>query len=136
MGRMQPKILLVEDDRFVSSMLKSRLEHDGFVVDQAFDGEEGVQKMRTVRPDLVILDIILPKMSGFEFLEHVVGDSELSNTPIMVVSNLGQETDVEKARSLGAVDYYVKARTSIDDLENIVKNRLGKKTDGAGEVKP
>ena len=136
MGSMQPKVLLVEDDRFVSSMLKSRLEHDGFVVDQAFDGEEGVQKMRTVRPDLVILDIILPKMSGFEFLEHVVGDSELSNTPIMVVSNLGQETDVEKARSLGAVDYYVKARTSIDDLENIVKNRLGKKTDGAGEVKP
>ena len=126
----------MEDDRFVSSMLKSRLEHDGFVVDQAFDGEEGVQKMRTVRPDLVILDIILPKMSGFEFLEHVVGDSELSNTPVMVVSNLGQETDVEKARSLGAVDYYVKARTSIDDLENIVKNRLGKKTDGAGEVKP
>ena len=136
MGSMQPKVLLVEDDRFVSSMLKSRLEHDGFVVDQAFDGEEGVQKMRTVRPDLVILDIILPKMSGFEVLEHVVGDSELSNTPIMVVSNLGQETDVEKARSLGAVDYYVKARTSIDDLENIVKNRLGKKTDGAGEVKP
>ena len=133
---MQPKVLLVEDDRFVSSMLKSRLEHDGFVVDQAFDGEEGVQKMRTVRPDLVILDIILPKMSGFEFLEHVVGDSELNNTPVMVVSNLGQETDVEKARSLGAVDYYVKARTSIDDLENIVKNRLGKKTDGAGEVKP
>jgi DNA-binding response OmpR family regulator len=121
---MQPKVLLVEDDRFVSSMLKSRLERDGFSVEQAFDGDEGVQKMRSVRPDLVILDVILPKMSGFEFLERVVGDTELAGIPVMVVSNLGQETDVEKARSLGAIDYYVKARTSIDDLENVVKNRL------------
>ncbi|MEY4731075.1 MAG: hypothetical protein RL681_21 [Candidatus Parcubacteria bacterium] len=124
---MQPKVLLVEDDRFVSSMLKSRLEHDGFVVDQAFDGDEGVQKMRSLRPDLVILDIILPKVSGFEFLERVVSDVELNSIPIMVVSNLGQESDVEKARSLGAVDYYIKAKTSIDDLENVVKNRLSKK---------
>ncbi len=123
---MQPKVLLVEDDRFVSSMLKSRLERDGFLVEQAFDGDEGVQKMRALRPDLVILDVILPKMSGFDFLERVVGDTELASIPVMVVSNLGQETDVEKARSLGAVDYYVKARTSIDDLENVVKMRLAK----------
>ncbi len=132
---MQPKVLLVEDDRFVSSMFKSRLERDGFVVEQAFDGEEGVHKMRTARPDLVILDIILPKMSGFEFLEHVVSDTELASIPIMVVSNLGQETDVEKARSLGAVDYYVKARTSIDDLENVVKHRLAKDHGGEQQTK-
>lgn len=135
MGGMQPKVLLVEDDRFVSSMLKSRLERDGFVVEQAFDGDEGVQKMRSVHPDLVILDVILPKMSGFEFLEHVMSDTELASIPVMVVSNLGQETDVEKARSLGAIDYYVKARTSIDDLENVVKHRLEKNSGGKPQAK-
>ena len=125
---MQPKILIVEDDRFLSSIIKSRMEHDGFVVDQAFDGDEGVQKIKSFKPDLVILDIIMPKMSGFELMEHIITDPELAAIPIIVASNLGQEADVEKARSLGAADYYVKARTSIDDLENMIKNHLAKKT--------
>lgn len=133
---MQPKILIVEDDRFLSSIIKSRMEHDGFVVDQAFDGDEGVQKMTSFKPDLVILDIIMPKMSGFELLERIVADPELAAIPVIVASNLGQEGDIEKARSLGAADYYVKARTSIDDLENMIKNHLAKKAAFADQKQP
>jgi DNA-binding response OmpR family regulator len=104
------------------------MERNGFVVAQAYDGEEGLQKLREVKPHLVILDLIMPKVSGFEFLEQVSVDPEFNATPILIASNLGQDSDIEKARSLGATDYYVKVRTSIDDLDNMIKNTIAQKT--------
>ena len=124
---MQPKILIVEDDRFLSSIVRSRLERDGFAVEQAFDGEEGLVKIQSVHPDIVILDLIMPKVSGFEFLEKISGDPNLNKIPILVASNLGQDSDIEKAKSLGAADYYVKVRTSIDDLEKMIKDHITQK---------
>src|SRR3989344_1962174 len=124
---MQPKILIVEDDRFLSSIIKSRMERNNFLVEQAFDGEEGLAKLAEFKPNLVILDIIMPKISGFEFLERIANDPEFNKVPILIASNLGQESDIEKAKSLGAIDYYVKVRTSIDDLDNMIRNQVAKK---------
>lgn len=117
-----PKILIIEDDRFLSSILKTRLEKEGFNVSQAFDGDEGIAFLKQNKPDLILLDIIMPKMSGFEVLQTISLDPELNSIPVMIASNLGQDSDIQKAKSLGAVDYYVKVRTSIDELAQMVKN--------------
>lgn len=118
------KILIVEDDQFLSLILKGRLEKEGFVVLQAFDGQEGLDVLKRETPHLIILDLIMPRMSGFEFLEAVATDPQLSRIPIVVASNLGQESDIEKAKQFGVLDYYVKVRMSVDDLVNMLKNRL------------
>lgn len=119
------KILIIEDDQFLSSVLKNRLEKDGFWVEQAFDGEEGLAKIKESRPQLIILDLILPKMSGFEVLEQISLDPQLSRIPVMIASNLGQESDIQKAKNLGAVEYYVKAKTTVDELVGMAKKLVG-----------
>jgi CheY-like chemotaxis protein len=124
--QVQKKILIVEDDRFLSLVLKGRLDKEGFLVSQAFDGAEGLTMVRQDKPDLIILDLIMPKMSGFEFLEAVSIDPQLSQIPVVVASNLGQESDIAKAKSLGVANYYVKVRTSVDDLVKILKNLVSK----------
>ena len=118
------KILIIEDDRFLSSILKGRLEKEGFVVNQAFDGDEGLEALKQDRPDLVLLDLIMPKVSGFEVLEAMSTDPQLSGIPVMIASNLGQDSDIQKAKSLGAIEYYVKVRTSIDELAQMIKNLI------------
>jgi len=119
-----PKVLIIEDDNFLSSILKNRLEKEGLSVTQAFDGEEGLKALRESTPDLVLLDLVMPKKSGFEVLQEVSLDPQLSQIPIMIASNLGQDSDIQKARELGAVEYYVKVRTSIDELARMVKNLI------------
>ena len=115
-------ILIVEDDPFFSMILKGRLEKEGFMIRQAFDGEQALKMAREMTPDLVILDLIIPKLSGFEFLETIFSDPQLNKVPVVVASNLGQESDIEKAKRLGVLDYYVKVRTSVDDLVKILTN--------------
>lgn len=128
---MPPKVLIVEDDRFLSQILKGRLEKEGLTILQAFDGEEGLKMVQESKPDLVLLDLIMPKVSGFEFLEKVSIDPELNQIPILVASNLGQESDIEKAKSFNIKEYYVKAQTSIDDLTRIVKDLVVQKAQAA-----
>ncbi len=118
------KILIVEDDPFFSMILKGRLEKEGLAVFQAFDGEQALKMARENTPDMIILDLIIPKISGFEFLETIFADPHLNRIPVIVASNLGQESDVEKAKQLGVVDYYVKVRTSVDDLGKMIKNMV------------
>jgi len=133
---MPGKILIIEDDKFLSSVLKSRLEKDGLTVLQAFDGDVGVSTARSEHPDLILLDLIMPKVSGFEVLQTISLDPELNRIPVMVASNLGQESDIEKAKSLGAVNYYVKVRTSIDGLAQMIKEaiaQMGKSSEVAQE---
>ncbi|MDP1689137.1 MAG: response regulator [bacterium] len=112
----QKKLLLVEDDPFLSSLLKARLAKEGFVVAYAADGEEALELLRKEKPDLVLLDLILPKKSGFEVLEIMRDDPRLVKLPVMIVSNLGQESDIARGKELGAVAYFIKAKTSIDVL--------------------
>ena len=118
------KVLIIEDDRFLSSLIKARLEKEGFAALQVFNGEEAFQFFKQNKPDLIILDLILPKVAGFEVLEAISLDPNLNKVPVIILSNLAQEADVEKARRFGAVEYFVKIRVSIDDLVNKIKNVL------------
>lgn len=115
------KIMVVEDDRFLSSLVKARLEKDGFTVVQAFDGEEAIQMIKTERPNLVILDLIMPKVTGFEVLQTISITPGFEHTPVVILSNLAQDSDIEKARQLGAREYFVKVKISIDDLIGKIK---------------
>jgi CheY-like chemotaxis protein len=116
------KVLIIEDDKFLSMLLKGRLENEGIKVYQAFNGKEAIDFLKTEIPDLILLDLIMPQMSGFEFLETIRQDPQYSNIPVVVVSNLGQENDILKAKSLNVLEYYVKVRTSIDELISKVKD--------------
>ncbi|MBI4085209.1 MAG: response regulator [Candidatus Liptonbacteria bacterium] len=123
------KIFIVEDERFLSTILANRLKKEGFEVEQAFDGQEAIDMLRTKRPDLIIVDLILPVRSGFEVLESISKNPELSHVPVIALTNLGQETDMEKAKSLGVVDYHIKIRTSVDDFVSIIKSNISKLQD-------
>ena len=115
------KIVIVEDDRFLSLVLKGRLEKEGYTVIPAYDGEDGLNVIKRELPALVVLDLVMPKMSGFELLEKLAIDPQISRIPVVVASNLGQESDIQKAKSLGVRDYYVKVQTSVDELVEIFK---------------
>lgn len=121
------KVLIIEDDTFLSSLLKGRFEKEGFEVHQAFDGNQALEVLKEEIPDIILLDLIMPKKSGFEVLESLSLDPRLSRIPVVIVTNLAQEEDIEKVRSLGALEYFVKARTSIDDLIQKVKEIISKK---------
>lgn len=118
------KILLTEDDEFLSSLIKNRLERDGFEVKVARDGEEILAILKTYQPDLILLDIILPKRLGFEVLEELQSNKALHHAPVMIISNLGQDSDIQRAKELGAVDYFIKAKVVIDDLINRIRTFL------------
>jgi DNA-binding response OmpR family regulator len=113
--------MIIEDDRFLSSLMKARLEKDGFTVIQGFDGEEAMQLFKQQVPDLIILDLIMPKITGFEVLQTISLAPELQKVPVVILSNLAQDSDIEKARQLGAKEYFVKVKVSIDDLVGRIK---------------
>ena len=115
------KIMIIEDDRFLSSLIKARLEKEGFVVTQAFDGEEAMGMLKQDIPSLIILDLIMPKVTGFEVLQMISITPQLEKVPVVIVSNLAQDSDIEKAQQLGAKEYFVKVRVSIDDLIGKIK---------------
>ena len=118
-------IMIIEDDKFLSSLIKARLEKDGLITIQAFDGEEAIKELRQQKPDLIVLDLIMPKVSGFEVLEAISLDPQMNKIPVVILSNLAQDSDIQKAKSLGAVEYFVKVRVSIDDLINKVRTIIG-----------
>lgn len=123
---MGKKILIIEDDRFLSSLMKARLEKEGFSTMQAFDGEEALNLLKQEKPDMIVMDLIMPKVSGFELLETISVDPQISRIPVMILSNLGQDSDIDKVKRLGAVEYFVKVKTSIDDLVSHVKEIANK----------
>lgn len=118
------KVLISEDDRFLSSLLRSRLEKEEFTVKQVFDGDEAFASLKEFKPDCIITDLIMPKLSGFEFLEMMSIDPQWNRIPVIILSNLGQKSDMEKTKQLGVAEYFVKTKTSIDDVVNAVKNHV------------
>ncbi|MDP3974784.1 MAG: response regulator [Candidatus Jorgensenbacteria bacterium] len=118
------RILLVEDEPLLGNLLKQRLEKEGFEIVLARDGEEALARLRETKPDLILLDIILPKISGFELLETLQADPQFERAPVIIISNLGQESDVARGTSLGAIQYFVKAKVSIEELVEHVKTFL------------
>lgn len=102
-------ILLVEDDTFLAGMYVTKLELEGFRVVLASDGEQAVALAAREVPAIILLDIVLPKKSGFEVLKEVKAHSATANIPVILLTNLGQKEDVEKGLKLGALDYLIKA---------------------------
>ncbi len=109
-------ILIAEDEGALSGVLKNKLSRHGFVVELAQDGVEAVEKIKTVHPSLVLLDLIMPNKNGFQVLEEVKADPTLAAIPIIVFSNLNQEEDRERAKKFGAVDFWVKSDIAITDV--------------------
>lgn len=120
------KILIIEDDRFLIKLYANKLRREGFEIMEAISGEEGLNKILREKPDLVILDLVLPQKSGFEILSEIKMNSETKNIPVVILTNLGQETDIKKGLSLGAVAYLIKTDFSINQLPEIVKEHLVK----------
>lgn len=105
---MSHTILVVEDTDLLRRMYSDRLAADGYRVLSASDGLEALSALRTDTPDLILLDLIMPKMSGLEVLELVKKDPRLKHIPVLILSNLGQDTDMQRGLDLGAVDYLIK----------------------------
>lgn len=113
---MSKKILFVEDEEALQRALGDMLTQEGFEVLQATDGEAGLASARKHLPDLVLLDLVLPKKSGFEVLQELKADAATKNIPIIVLTNLEGSEDVERALTNGATTYLVKANYSINDV--------------------
>ena len=125
---MSKTLLLVEDDPFLSSLLKNRLQKEGFEVILATDGEQALDLLKISNVNLILLDIILPKKTGFEVLEEIQNNPELrvKELPVIIISNLGQPQDIERGKKLGVIEYFIKAKISIDDLVNRIKDFVNK----------
>lgn len=119
------KILVVEDDKFLRELIVSKLAKEGYDVSVAVDGEEGVQKIKEEKPDLILLDLILPGIDGFEVLSQTKSDPTVSAIPIIILSNLGQREDVERGLALGANDYLIKAHFTPSEIVAKLKGLLG-----------
>jgi DNA-binding response OmpR family regulator len=124
MSDTQPYILIVEDDRFLARAYQSKLANAGFRLATAYDGEEAVSMLSQERPDLMILDIIMPKKNGFEVLQEMQTHPEWKTIPVILLTNLGQEEDRKKGRELGAVDYIIKADFSLQEIVTLIKKHL------------
>jgi CheY-like chemotaxis protein len=112
------KILIIEDEKIVRNLMKKKLVEKGFQVELAKNGEEGLQKIKSEHPNLILLDIIMPKMNGFEVLEGMEG-TEFVDIPVVIVSNSGQPVEIDKAKEYGVKDWIVK--TEFDPEEVIEK---------------
>ena len=117
-------ILIVEDDEFFRELLKKKLLSLGFHIFEASNGEEGVEQTNQKKPDLIILDLLLPNIDGFEVLSKVKTNPETSSTPVIIVSNLGQQEDVERGLKLGAADYLIKSQFDIESIVAKIKGVL------------
>ncbi|MCE9628644.1 MAG: response regulator [Candidatus Vogelbacteria bacterium] len=118
------KILIVEDDEFLRSLTAKRLEKEGYDLAIAADGDSAVTTAEKEKPDLILLDLLLPGTNGFQALEKMRAIDGLGKTPVVVFSNLGQKEDIEKAKGLGANDFLIKANFTLDDVVAKVKSYL------------
>jgi CheY-like chemotaxis protein len=123
---MAKKILLIEDEEIIISLLQKKLTREGYEVSAAKDGEEGLRAMRETEPDVILLDIIMPKMGGLEVLEEMNKDPNLKKIPVIVISNSGQPVELDQAQRLGAKDWLVKTQFDPKEvLEKVIK-QIGK----------
>jgi len=120
------KLLLIEDDKFFHNFYARKLQEIGYTVEVASDGREGILKMRANKPDLILLDLIMPVMDGFEVLTEKGKDATLKGIPVLVFSTLGQEADIKRAKELGATDYANKSFFDFDLLQAKIANMLKK----------
>jgi DNA-binding response OmpR family regulator len=116
------RVLFVEDDADLAEMYRLKLELDGYTVIRAADGEEGLRMAKESHPDIIFLDIRLPRMDGFQVLEQMRADEELKHIPVIILSNYGESELVERGLKLGALEYLIKAETSPAGLSGGVRS--------------
>jgi len=112
----QKVIVLADDDLFIEHAYKTGLEEAGFVVVVAPDGEEALTQVRTLKPSLVLMELILPKLDGFSVITELKSDPATADVPILVLTNLSQQSDMDEARRLGAVDCLTKSEVALHDV--------------------
>lgn len=117
-------ILIVEDEETLAFSLKRKLEASGFTAELALDGEEAIQRVNELKPDLILLDLILPKIGGVEVLKKIKAVEETKNIPVIVLTNLSSGETIAEVVEAGGTDYIVKANTSLDEIVEAVNKKL------------
>lgn len=121
------KVLLVEDDPMVVRLYKRKLTMDGFSLALAFNGEEGLAELEKGIPDIILLDIMMPRMNGLETLRKIKADKRFKNIPVVILTNLGDRSDdIERSKAMGADDYWVKVNIKIQDLTTMINGILSR----------
>lgn len=115
------KILLIEDDPFLLSMYTTKFELEGFKVVSVNDGEKGLKMASSEMPDIILLDILMPKMNGFEVMEKLKADEQMSRIPVILLTNLNQKNEIERGLALGADDYLIKAHFMPSEVVDKIK---------------
>lgn len=118
------KILLVEDDEVLSGMYKMKFQQEGYDISVAENGEKGLEQIKQEKPDLVLLDLILPQKDGYQVLEELRNDKDTKDIKVFILSNLGQNGEVKKGKEKGADDYFIKANMTPGQLVDQVKQKL------------
>ena len=118
------KILIVEDDQMIASMYKTKFEADGFECLMAIDGPAGLEMIKKEKPNLVMLDVMLPQLDGFSILKEIKNDAKTKNIPVIMLTNLSTDEDKKKGEELGAVDYLVKASLTPAEISKKIKDYL------------
>ena len=121
-----PKILIVEDEGIIIDLLQKKLEKEGYEVEVARDGEEGLRKIREIWPDLILLDLEMPKMSGLGVMEEINKNPTLKRIPIIVMSEAGGSFELKRARELGAKDWIIKIEFDLPQIINKVVQQIGR----------
>lgn len=121
------KVLIIDDDKFIRAAYKQFLEKNQLEVEVAENGEEGVKKAKDISPDIILLDMLMPGMNGFEVLENLSNDPKTKGIPIFVFSALSQDADIEKAKKMGAKKYLPKGEISLEEITAEIKRELIKK---------
>ena len=124
---MNKKILIIEDDDFLRGLIAQKFLFAEFDVYMAVNGEEGIKKTKELKPSLVLLDLLLPKMDGFEVLAKIKEDSQIASTPVIILSNLDNKEDINRGLKMGAVDYLIKSQFTPEGIIAKVKNVFEKK---------
>lgn len=121
------KVLIIEDDSFLQGLESGKLKKEGYEVITASTGEEAMKKLIEPNIDLVLLDLILPGIDGFEILQKIRSTESLKNIPVIVFSNLSEEKDIKKSKELGATDFMVKSNFTLEELVTRIKKILTSK---------
>ncbi len=122
---MAKKILIIEDEEILLNLLKDKLTELGYEVQVALDGEQGLEGVKEILPDLVLLDLVMPKIGGFEVMEKLQEDDSTKAIPVIIISNSGQPVEIDKARQLGAKDWLIKTEFDPQEVIDKVREHLG-----------
>lgn len=126
MSEKKTKVLIIEDEKMLADMYGTKFSMEGYAVEKANDGASGLEKAKEVDPNIILLDVIMPKMDGFSVLKALKEDAKLKSVPVILLTNLGQDDDVKKGNELGANGYFVKSNHSPSEIVEKVKEIIAK----------